>query len=169
MRGGFMGNGFGGNGIFAFGALQQLYTAGTFDMLSYHLVSAYTEELRNIFADHLVFDFYDDTRMLNFHQVFHHKERILLDAFIDVPEQRLITNRYLSLWIKKWSIAEAKMTLSQVRGKYQSLPGPNGSTTLNSQELITQAENEKVELREELYDRSMQDHNSDVASQFFHG
>ena len=92
-----------------------------------------------------------------------------MDAFIEVPEQRLITNRYLELWIKKWAIAEAKMILSQVRGKFQSLPGPNGATTLNSQELITQAENEKAELREELMDRSMQDHNSDVGSQFFIG
>lgn len=170
MRGGFFGNGaFGGADIFGYAALQQLYRTGTFDMLSFHLVSQYIEELQFIFADQLVYTFYEDTRELHFHQVFYRNERVMLDAFIEIPEQRLITNRYLALWIKKWAIAEAKMMLSQVRGKYQSLPGPNGSTTLNSQELITQAENEKIELREELYDRSMQDHNSDVQSQFFIG
>jgi hypothetical protein len=138
-------------------------------MLSYHLVSSYLEDLQYLFADNLVFDFYEDTRILSFHQIFYNNERIMVDATIDLPEQLLITNRNLEMWIKKWAIAEAKMILSQVRGKFQSLPGPNGSTTLNSQELITQAENEKSELREELFDRSMQDHNSDVASQFLIG
>jgi hypothetical protein len=172
MKGGGLGGFRGAMGnadLHSYAALQQLYTVGKFDMLSYHLVSQYIEEMNMIFANNLVFDFYEDTRLLNFHQTFYAKERILLDAFIDLPEQKLMTNRYLELWIKKWSIAEAKMILSQVRGKFQSLPGPNGSTVLNSQELITQAENEKVELREELYDRSMQDHNSDVQSQFFMG
>jgi hypothetical protein len=172
MRGGFLGTGtggFGGNDIYGYAALQQLYSLGTFDMLSYHMVSSYIEDLQYLFADQLVYTFYEDNRTLSFHQIFYSNERVMLDAFIEVSEQKLITNRYLSLWIKKWAIAEAKMMLSHVRGKYQSLPGPNGSTTLNSQELITQAENEKVELREELFDRSMQDHNADVQSQFFIG
>ena len=172
MRTGFLGAShgtFGGYDIYGYAALQQLYSLGTFDTLSYHLVSQYIEELQYMFADQLVYTFYEDTRILSFHQIFYNQEKILLDAFIEVPEQRLINNRYLALWIKKWAIAEAKMILSQVRGKYQTLPGPNGSTTLNSQELITQAENEKVQLMEELQDRSMQDHNSDVMSQFFIG
>lgn len=172
MRTGFLGASqgtFGGYDIYGYAALQQLYSLGTFDMLSYHLVASYIEDLQYLFADQLVFDFYEDSRILNFFQIFYSNERVLLDAHIEIPEQRLMTNRYLELWIKKWAISEAKMILSQTRGKYQSLPGPNGSTTLNSQELITQAENEKQELREELMDRSMQDHNSDVMSQFWHG
>jgi len=172
MRTGFLGasqGSFGGYDVYGYAALQQLYSGNSFDLLSYHLTSSYIEELRNIFADHLVYTFYEDTRILNFHQVFYNNERILLDAFIEVPEQRLITNRHLAMWIKKWAIAEAKMILSQVRGKFQTLPGPNGSTTLNSQELITQAENEKSELTIELQDRSMQDHNSDASSQILIG
>jgi hypothetical protein len=169
MRGGFLGAIFGSDGVFAYGALQQLYRSGTFDLLSFHLVAQYIEELQYMFADNLVYDFYEDTRTLNFHQVFYGTERILLDATMERTEQHLMTNRYLELWIKKWSISEAKMILSQIRGKFQSLPGPNGSTVLNSQELITQAENEQANLREEIFDRSFQDHNSDVSSQFFIG
>jgi hypothetical protein len=149
--------------------MQQLYSLGTFDMLSYHLVSSYIEDLQYLFADNLVFTFYENTRELYFTQIFYNYERILLDASIEVPEQELITHRQLAYWIKKWSIAEAKMMLSQIRGKYQTLPGPNGSTTLNSQELITQSENEKVELREELKDRAYQDENIGVRAQFFIG
>jgi hypothetical protein len=172
MRTGFLGAShgtFGGYDIYGYAALQQLYSLGTFDTLSYHLVAQYVEELQYLFADQLVYTFYEDDRILSFHQVFYNTERILLDAFMEIPEQKLITNRYLALWIKKWAISEAKMILSQIRGKYTTLPGPNGSTTLNSQELITQAENEKQVLTEELHDRSMQDHNADVMSQFWIG
>jgi len=170
MRTGFLGASMGGgNTIFGIAALQQLYSLGRFDMLSYHLISSYLEDLSYIFADNLVFDFYEDTRALNFHQVFYGNERVLLDATIEMSEQHIMTNRYLELWVKKWAVSEAKMILSQVRGKFSSLPGPNGSTVLNSQELITQAENEQSNLREEIMDRSFQDHNSDVSSQFFIG
>ena len=79
-----------------------------------------------------------------------------LTAYIERTEQELFTDRETREWIKRWAIAESKMMLSQIRGKFQTLPGPNGSTTLNSQELITQAETEKADLLIELEDRSMQ-------------
>ena len=81
----------------------------------------------------------------------------MVDAYIERPEQDLISNRETRDWIKRWAIAESKMMLSQIRGKYQSLPGPGGNTVLNSQELITQAENEKADLLEELNFMGMQD------------
>lgn len=173
MRGGFFGaaRGITGHGtdIFGYAALQQLYRLGTFDMLSYHMVSSYIEELRYLFADNLMFTFVPDTRMLRFHQIFYRHERILLEAYIQVPEQRLIAGSELGLWIKKWSFAEAKMKLSAVRGKYQSLPGPGGSTVLNSQELITQAENEMAQLEQQIKDMAYQNENDGVKSQFLIG
>lgn len=68
-----------------------------------------------------------------------------------------MTDRETAHFIQRWAIMEAKMMLSAVRGKFQTLPGPNGSTTLNSQELITQAETERQQLEEELSDMVMQD------------
>jgi hypothetical protein len=70
-------------------------------------------------------------------------------------EQDLITNRASAMWIQSWALAEAKMMLSQVRGKYTTLPGPNGSTSLNASDLATQADSEKTALMEELFDPAM--------------
>jgi hypothetical protein len=173
MRTGFLGASqgtFGGYDIYGYAALQQLYQLGSFDMLSYHLVASYVEDLQYLFADQLVYTWYEDTRTLSFTQIFYNNERVMLDATVEIPEQKLMVNRQLAYWIKKWAIAEAKMKLSQVRGKFTALPGPNGSTTLNSQELITQAENEKAALMEEIKtDRSYQDENVGVKSQFLIG
>lgn len=158
LRSGFLSGNFGAGGydIFGYAALLHLYQTGTFDTLSYHLVSSYIEDMQMLFADHLTYNFIEEKRELQLYHETYAKERILVDAWIERPEQWLFTNRETRSWIKKWAIAECKMMLSQIRGKFQTLPGPNGSTTLNSQELITQAETEKAELIAELEDPGMQ-------------
>jgi hypothetical protein len=157
MRSGFLtGMGRGSADVYGYAALLHLYRTGTFDMLSYHLVSSYIEDMQILFADHITFNWKENLRQLEIYHTVYDHERVLLDAYIERTEQELFTDRETREWIKRWAIAESKMMLSQIRGKFQTLPGPNGSTTLNSQELITQAETEKADLLVELEDRSMQ-------------
>lgn len=147
---------FGGNDAFGIAALQQLYSIGSFDMLSYHLVSAYVEELHTLFASRIRYQWNETDRELRLYQNFHHNERVLIDAEVERTEQDLLSHRETRLWIKNWVVAESKMKLSQPRGKFQQLPGPNGSTSLNTQDLISQAQDEMQRLRDELADMSMQ-------------
>lgn len=145
------------NDSFSFAALQQLYTLGTFDILTYHLTSAYMEELETLFAERIMFQWTERTRELKLHSYLATRERVLIDCMIERTEQDLLTDRETAHFIQRWAIMESKKMLSQIRGKFQTLPGPNGSTTLNSQELITQAETEQTLLEEELTDMVMQD------------
>lgn len=145
------------NDAFSFAALQQMYTLGTFDILTYHLTSSYMEELETLFAERIMFQWTERTRELKLHNYLRTRERVLIDCVLERSEQDLLTDRETKHFIQRWAIMEAKFMLSQVRGKYQTLPGPNGSTTLNSQELITQAETERTLLEEELADLNMQD------------
>jgi hypothetical protein len=142
--------------VHSYAALQSLYSAGTFDLLSFHLVASYVELLEELFASNLMFSWKEKSRELRIHQIVKSRERILVDAVIEKTEQDLLTNRNTMPWIRGFVIAECKLMISQVRGKFQQLPGPNGSTTLNSQELITQGESEKAALMESLHDLSMQ-------------
>lgn len=153
----FAANGLGGDGMFAWSALTQLYAMGTFDTLSFHLVQSYVKDLQMLFADNIMFQWVESNRQLRVYEVFMQKERILLDGTIERTEQDLLTNRETTLWLQKWSIAEAKLNLAQIRGKFAVLPGPNGNTTLNAQDLISQAEQEMTDLKEELHDFVMQD------------
>lgn len=146
-----------GNDAFGIAALQQLYTIGAFDMLSYHMVSSYIEELEKLFASKITFQWIEKSRELKLYQHFFASERVLLDVFIERTEQDLLTDRETSLWIKNWAIANAKLILSQSRGKFQQLPGPNGSTALNTQDLISQAQSEMEALKQELDDFVMND------------
>jgi len=53
-------------------------------------------------------------------------------------------------WIRKYTLALAKEMLGGIRGKYQSLPIPGETTTLDYTRLLTEASAEKAALIEEL-------------------
>ena len=53
-------------------------------------------------------------------------------------------------WIRKYTLALAKEMLGGIRGKYQSLPIPGETTTLDYARLLTEASAEKAALIEEL-------------------
>jgi hypothetical protein len=145
------------NSMFAHAAIQKLFSTGTFDMLSFHLVSSYMEELETLFANRIMFNWHEFDRELSLFSGIHRKERVLVDAYFERSEQDLMLDRHTSSWLQRWALAEAKLMLSQTRGKFQTLAGPNGSTTLNASDLQSQASEEKTLLQEQLEDGSMQD------------
>tara|TARA_R110001592_G_scaffold88584_2_gene260857 strand:- start:79 stop:1230 length:1152 start_codon:yes stop_codon:yes gene_type:complete len=53
-------------------------------------------------------------------------------------------------WIRRYALALSKEMLGSVRGKYQSLPIPGETTTLDYARLLTEAKDEKTALIEEL-------------------
>jgi len=53
-------------------------------------------------------------------------------------------------WIRKYTLALAKEMLGGIRGKYQSLPIPGETTTLDYTRLLSEAQSEKVALIEQL-------------------
>ena len=53
-------------------------------------------------------------------------------------------------WIYNYGLALAKEMLGYVRGKYGSIPIPNGETTLNASDLLSAASTEKQALVEQL-------------------
>ena len=53
-------------------------------------------------------------------------------------------------WIRRFALALSKETLAQIRGKFQTIPIPGESVTLNADALLSQAKEEQEKLREEL-------------------
>ena len=53
-------------------------------------------------------------------------------------------------WIRRFSLALCKETLGQVRSKFNSVPIPGESVTLNGTALISEAKDEQNKLRDEL-------------------
>lgn len=141
-----------GSGVYGQIVLQHLYNMGTFDLLSYHLVSEYVEQLEHLFATRLVFHWNESERLLSFYQSFTVPERVLLDVTIERTEQSILKDRWIRTWVKRYSLMKSMETLAQIRGKYASLPGAGGGVSLNAADLMTKATELKEELDTEIED-----------------
>jgi hypothetical protein len=53
-------------------------------------------------------------------------------------------------WIFEYTLATSKEILGLIRGKYSQIPIPNSEVTLNQQDLLTQAANDKTRLVDKL-------------------
>jgi hypothetical protein len=71
----------------------------------------------------------------------------------NIPYGRL-TYRYINeigrQWIRKYTLALCKEMLGNIRGKYQDIPVPDETTTLNGNDLLSAAQDEKSTLVEQL-------------------
>ncbi|WP_164742671.1 hypothetical protein, partial [Acinetobacter calcoaceticus] len=81
---------------------------GTFDILTYHLTSAYMEELETLFAERIMFQWTERTRLLKLHNFIGSKERVLIDCVLERTEQDLLTDRETAHFIQRWAIMGAK-------------------------------------------------------------
>ncbi len=132
--------------------LQQLYVAGTFDILSYHLMASYQTVVSKLFVAEMMFDWKERTRTLRLMRRVARHERVLVDAVVEKTEQELLTDRNTKNWIEEWALAEAKMMLGEIRGKFASLPGAGGSVTMNAESLKVESIALKEKLTKELDD-----------------
>ena len=53
-------------------------------------------------------------------------------------------------WIRKYALALCKEMLGQIRGKFATMPIPGESVTLNHAELLSQAKEEQLALKDKL-------------------
>ncbi len=139
-----------GQGAYGQAMLQHLYQMGSFDLISYHLVSEYVELMNTMFASYLVYNWHEPSRTLTFFQTFGGYEKILLDCMIERPEQELIVDRLTKSWVEKFASANAKRILAGIRGKFGTLPGAGGGVTLNAADLNAQADAELQECADEI-------------------
>ena len=68
--------------------------------------------------------------------------------FDNLPYQNI--NSIGKQWIRKYCLALCKEMLGQIRGKFQTLPIPGDSVTLNYADLLSQAKEEQTELKDKL-------------------
>ena len=68
--------------------------------------------------------------------------------FDNIPYENI--NAIGKQWIRRFAVALSKETLGQIRGKFQTIPIPGESVSLNADALLSQAQSEQEALRTEL-------------------
>lgn len=127
-------------GVYGQTTLQHLYHMGTFDLVSYHIIADYIEQLEQLFATRVTYTWHEASRELYIFQRFTRRERVLVDAIVEKTEQELMVDRYVKTWIERWALAQCQLTLAQIRGKYATLPGAGGGVSLNAADLNQMAQ-----------------------------
>jgi hypothetical protein len=70
--------------------------------------------------------------------------------FDNIPYENI--NSMGKQWIRNYALALCKEMLGQIRGKFQTVPIPGESVTLNYSALLSEAQKEKDDLRQKLTD-----------------
>jgi hypothetical protein len=118
-------------------------------LATYAFYSMFLKEAAKMFGGFLNFQFNTVTKQLTImRRPRADKETILLWTENYKPDLTILSDTYSQPWIKDYTLALCMRTLGQGRGKFASLPGPQGGTTMNGSQLLTDANSmiEKLEL-----------------------
>jgi len=77
-------------------------------------------------------------------------ESVLLWIFNQKPDSMLLSDPLVYPWLQEYALAFAKSILGQARGKFNTLAGPQGGTTLNGAALMAESAAEMAQLEEDL-------------------
>jgi hypothetical protein len=151
MTSAYLGTGVGA-GVYGQIAIQQLYTYGKFDLVSYHLVAGYIELMKQLFATEIQFQWDEYNRKLSIYKDFYIREKVLVDAVIEKTEQEILTDRWTAKWVQKYALAQCRLMLAEIRGKYTTVVAAGGQVTLNATDLRQRADKEMEECMQEIDD-----------------
>ena len=117
----------------------------TFDALSQH-----RETLGRVFGEKLMFTWNTVGKSLRIHRRQKAPDTVLLYVYKQRSDEELLTDTYSAPWIKELALAYAKLALAEARGKFNTIAGPQGGTTLNGDMLRMDAQAAIDKLEDEL-------------------
>ncbi len=97
------------------------------------------EHLGKMFGSEYMFTWKPWNNTLNIHRKVKSDDDVFVHCYNYKPDVTLLTDTYAGSWLREWSIAEAKMMLAEARGKFATIAGPQGGTTLNADTLRADA------------------------------
>jgi hypothetical protein len=117
----------------------------TFDALSQH-----RETLGRVFGEKLMFTWNTVTKLLTIHRKQKAPDTVYLYVYKQRSDEELLVDPYSAPWIKELALAYAKLTLAEARGKFNTIAGPQGGTSLNADALRSDAQASIDKLEDEL-------------------
>jgi hypothetical protein len=123
---------------------------GAGDLVTYEMAVQYRELIGKMFGLHVIHRYDNSTKKLTMDRNFLSNETVLLWIYCYRPESVLIQDIYARSWLRDWTIARCKVMLGEVRGKFASIAGPQGGTTLNADTLKAEGQAEMERLENEV-------------------
>ena len=119
-------------------------------LATYDFFSQYQELVGRMFGAFIEFKWYSTSKKLTILQRLRGEETLLIQAYNYRPDFMLLTDYLSKQWIRDYTLASCKYMLGESRGKFATIAGPNGGTTLNGDALKAEATAEIERLEQEV-------------------
>lgn len=123
---------------------------GSGNLATYYLYNTYLKELARMFGGYINYKFNNANKQLHIMHLPKAGETILLQTFNYKSDQSLLADIYSQPWIRDYTFALCMRSLGYARGKFSTVPGPGGGTSLNGDKLLTDSQAMIDKLEEEL-------------------
>ena len=126
-----------------------LRAGATGGLATYYAFASYQELVGKMFGSFIQFHFDVATKKLTITQRPRaDNETVLMHTDNFRPDITLFKDIYAKPWVRDYTLAVCKIMLGEARGKFNTIAGPQGGTTLNGGELKAQGvvEIEKLDL-----------------------
>jgi len=128
--------------------LNYNYTGG---LATYDFYAGYVELTARMFGGYVTYTFDPVTKVIRLVRNFKGSgERILIWGDIFRPEEVLLQDPGIGVWMTDYTLATLKVIIGEARSKFSTIAGPSGGTTLNGSELKTEGKTRQDELLQDL-------------------
>jgi|TARA_R110001606_G_scaffold388544_1_gene553935 hypothetical protein len=119
-------------------------------MATYDALAQHRETLGRMFGQEIIFTWNTANKKLLLHRKIKAADTLYLHVYKHRADEEILTDSYAAPWIKDYALAQAKLMLAEARGKFNTVAGPQGGTTMNADMLRTDAFASIDKLEEDL-------------------
>jgi hypothetical protein len=103
-----------------------------------------------MFGAYVTFTWNKVNKTILLHRKFTAEDEVFLWVDLERSDEELLLDTYAGPWIKDYAFAHCKFMLGEARAKFATIAGPQGGTSLNGDNLKSEAQAELEKLDEDL-------------------
>ena len=127
-----------------------LYSGRAGGMAVYDALSQHRETLGKLFGENYTFTWNTVTKKLLLHRKVKANDTVFIHAYKQRSDEELLSDPYSAPWLKDYALAHSKLILAEARGKFNTIAGPQGGTSLNADALRMDAQATLDKLEDDL-------------------
>lgn len=134
-------------------AYMQTYMLGhnrTGHLATYDFLMQARETMGRLFGAELMFTWKPQDHKLYIQRKIKADDSVVLHCYNKRPDEGILEDTYAGPWVKDYAFAHARLMLAEARGKFTQIAGPQGGTTMNADQLRTDAMQDIDKLETEL-------------------
>lgn len=120
-------------------------------LLTYDLYHQFDSTVGRLFGREIMFLWNPVTKKLTLERDIRGEEEVLLHVYHNKPEAMLFRTQMTYPWLRDWALSEAMMILGRNRVKFATLPGPQGTFSMDGADLIQNAIRMQEDLKQRLH------------------